>query len=153
MSELKMPPIELGAERLSLSDQVTLAMIAHENSGDLRELALAILREARHAPMIIKRGLGADAPDPWKGETVVKVGGQTPLHYKTLVCEPPPEHRDKRWHWLRYAGPRISQVGDKPSPMKWENGRWNNEDCFEYSATDAFAHGWRYVAPCEEPKS
>jgi hypothetical protein len=63
------------------------------------------------------------------------------------VCVPPPEHFEKKWHWLRH--PR----GNDCYPLKWENGQWTNEDTFAINPRDAAREGYKYVGPCEEPTS
>lgn len=66
-------------------------------------------------------------------------------------CEPPPEHREKRWHWLRDHLSNLS-VGLWLSDAHLWSIRCGT--LFTDGAPDKLAEkGWRYVAPCEEPKT
>lgn len=65
-----------------------------------------------------------------------------------LRCEPPPEHRDKPWHWLERSKDGFSRF----------IGEWDGQWCVPGTGVavepDHAAHcGCRYVAPCEEPTS
>lgn len=63
-------------------------------------------------------------------------------------CEPPPEHREKRWHWIK----RPNSEG--PIPLVWVNATTGWICVGEAISPDrACDRGWRYVAPCEEPKA
>jgi len=70
--------------------------------------------------------------------------------YSKPRCEPPPEHRGKRWHWLhvrRALEPPSLNVG------RWEGDHWTiNCDLDEYSPAELAQLCWRYIAPCEEPE-
>lgn len=62
------------------------------------------------------------------------------------TCEPPPEHRDKRFHWLKLHS-------DRPEPAYWLQGRawmlFGSSICV--TARHMHAAGWRYVAPAISP--
>jgi hypothetical protein len=62
------------------------------------------------------------------------------------TCEPPPEHRDVEWHWLRF--------GDRaPEPKHWiaRHRRWEFVTSW-LSPTSLAKRGWRYVGPARPPK-
>ncbi|HEY6030476.1 MAG TPA: hypothetical protein VIU44_07935 [Gaiellaceae bacterium] len=67
---------------------------------------------------------------------------ESPMTLKT--CEPPPEHRGKTYHWLR------APEGDL-QVHAWDAGGWSGDTIFVES-DDLWKSGWRYVAPCEEPR-
>ena len=60
-------------------------------------------------------------------------------------CEPPPEHEDQMWHWLKR--------GEGQEPVMWFAGR---EEWYLHHVLiepdEMFAHGWRYVCVCPEPE-
>lgn len=60
-------------------------------------------------------------------------------------CEPPAEHLGKRWHWLRTPSGEI-----EPALVN-EHGVWEILHDQPMGAVSAYADGWRYVGPCEEP--
>jgi len=58
-------------------------------------------------------------------------------------CEPPAEHRGKRWHWVSFRG-------EEPGPAEWrQEGCWGSE---WVEPKKAYELGYRYVAPCEPPR-
>lgn len=59
---------------------------------------------------------------------------------------PPPEHADKRWHWLEHNGqPTVAGWA-----VKWDGGWWTVSD--DYGAPDYMAQaGYRYLGPAEPP--
>ena len=67
-----------------------------------------------------------------------------------LRCEPPPEHRGERWHWLTFKGskPEPVRLDNGPSGLFWGCGEWRGGHC---TPGWAYATGWRYHAPCPVP--
>ena len=69
----------------------------------------------------------------------------------TARCEPPPEYRAVRWHWLI----RDEEYG--PEPMRWaENserspGFWITRH-WHYAPDEMAALGWRYLGPALPPE-
>ena len=72
----------------------------------------------------------------------------------TARCEPPPEHRHHRWHWLVRERTSLMREDPKPFPADFQNpGRHDIEPLWilpgmRGSATPAWAHeiGYRYLA-------
>ena len=62
-------------------------------------------------------------------------------------CEPPPEHRGVRWHWLV----RDQRIG--PEVFDWDNetGRWWR-GLNDYKPNKMAALGFRYLAPAIPPE-
>lgn len=63
--------------------------------------------------------------------------------YSKSRCVPPPEHREKRWHWLRDGATLVCG--------RWQESEWRIE-AYRLSPVMADRNGYSYVAPCEEPK-
>jgi hypothetical protein len=63
------------------------------------------------------------------------------------TCEPPPEHRDVEWHWLRHPAYEWE-------PTLWDgDALWFNTDEQSWLLpTEMSALGWRYVGPARPPK-
>lgn len=69
---------------------------------------------------------------------------------ETIRCEPPPEHRSNRYHWIECV---LSSKGDKSLFIgRWDmNSWWFAGREGNLTVNLATERGWRYVAPCEEP--
>lgn len=63
----------------------------------------------------------------------------------TATCEPPPEHRGHRWHWLRYRSHPCE-------PCEWREDKWVTfgERGLLPSGL-LYRSGWRYVGPAIPP--
>lgn len=64
-------------------------------------------------------------------------------------CEPPPEHQDKPWHRIRFAG-------DDPVEAMWCVDEWafpGHESGLGLSPENIHAAGFRYVGPCQPPEA
>ena len=66
-----------------------------------------------------------------------------------LRCEPPPEHRGHRWHWLTKKGRK------RPVIATMIDGRWYRPTTMYDQHTPAQAHaaGWRYLSPAIPPEA
>ena len=62
------------------------------------------------------------------------------------TCEPPPEARDVRWHWVRFKD-------QEPRPVEWRDGAvWELPAVRLYSPRDMYRLGYHYVAPIPLPE-
>lgn len=62
------------------------------------------------------------------------------------TCEPPPEHRGKRWHWLEDAWRNRHRY-------RWGDRAWWRDAGSDRAWPDEMAAaGWRYVGPAEMPQ-
>jgi len=60
-------------------------------------------------------------------------------------CEPPAEHRGKRWHW-------VSDGGGRMEVWEWIATKWYRTGLPPpYYPAFAGEDGWRYVAPAIPP--
>ena len=59
-------------------------------------------------------------------------------------CEPPPEHHEKLYHWLRSPGLQMI--------IRQWSSVWTSFTGEQRTSEEMAKTGWRYVAPCEEPK-
>lgn len=98
-----------------------------------------------------KRAASVDATGAPRNSAGAYIGGKWVEDAAIRArCEPPPEHRGKRWHWLQTR--RTLESGGLEIG-RWEGNRWSiNCDLDEYSPAELAQLCWRYVAPCEEPK-
>lgn len=66
-------------------------------------------------------------------------------------CEPPGQHRDQRWHWLRY----FTAVGDEDAePWLWlrSRGTWlDARGGVDVSPEQMAAFGYTYHSPAVPP--
>lgn len=64
------------------------------------------------------------------------------------TCEPPPEAREVRWHWVRTWANQITPAAWNPNMHSWTMfggiNRWPQ---------DAYKLGYRYVAPIPMPET
>ncbi len=68
------------------------------------------------------------------------------------VCEPPPEHACKRWHWIDV----VDHHDGKHSAIVagWVGGKWKRiGKSAPFPPDIAWQHGWRYLEPCVRAKS
>lgn len=64
----------------------------------------------------------------------------------TETCEPPPEHRGHRWHWLR------NQDGEVEAAYLVRPQAWMTVGSTQvFSARYMSDRGWRYVGPAIPP--
>ena len=64
-----------------------------------------------------------------------------------LRCEPPEEHRGKRWHWIK--------LGSRVECANWDVGRcmwWRVEWSDPQSPREMAMTGWRWLAPALPPE-
>ena len=64
-----------------------------------------------------------------------------------MTCEPPPESRDVRWHW-------ICWMDEDPRPVSWGGYVWHSEELRRtLSPVVAGEMGYRYIAPIPMPSA
>jgi len=64
-----------------------------------------------------------------------------------MTCEPPPESRDVRWHWVRW-------MDEDPRPVSWDGCAWETE-VLRRKLLPAVAGemDYRYIAPIPMPET
>ena len=62
-------------------------------------------------------------------------------------CEPPPEHRGHRWHWLSFSG-------DAPRPVEWSETSLSwHMPAGPMPAYLGWRLCWRYLGPAIPPEA